>query len=137
MRSKDDHPIQIDLQNNVRKRLETCSSFCHKATELSPILPEKLDHRATINLFPSPPWLGSSFCINQVSPSIPRKSGESDPLVLKLEKSLACNSSSQVNHTIYTDGSTSSSTSNGELQQSSPQVFLLNLLLCQASFTIH
>ena len=83
------------------------------------------------------PWLGSSFCINQVSPSITSKSGQSDPLVLKLEKSLACNSSFQVNHTIYTDGSTSSSTSNGELQQSSPQVFLLNLLLCQASFTIH
>ena len=67
LRTAADHPKQLALQNNIPQRIATQSSFRCKATELSTILPEELSHRQVTNLFPSPPWLPSSFCTNQIS----------------------------------------------------------------------
>ena len=108
-----DHLKQIALQNNIPQLIATRSSFPCKATELSSILPKELNHCEGFNLFPSPPWLASSFCTNQVSSTIPGISGCGDPSALKLEKSLDHISLYQVDCTIYTDGSASAGLRNG------------------------
>ena len=108
-----DHPKRLALQNNFPQRIATRSSFRRKATELLTILPEELSHRQVVNLFPSPPWLASSFCTNQVSSTIPGICGCDDPPTLNLEKNLEHILSYQVDYTIYTDGSASAGTRNG------------------------
>ena len=104
---------RLALQNNFLQRTATHSSFRRKATELSTILPEELSHRQVVNLFPSPPWLASSFCTNQVSSTIPGICGCDDPPTLNLEKSLEHILSYQVDYTIYTDGSAYAGIRNG------------------------
>ena len=76
------------FQNDIPQRIATRSSFRRKATEISTILPEELSHRQVVNLFPSPPWLASSFCTNQVPSTISGISGRDDPPAHKLAKSL-------------------------------------------------
>lgn len=46
--SADDHSKQTVLQKNVQQRLDTHSSFRHKATDLSSILLEELNNRTII-----------------------------------------------------------------------------------------
>ena len=83
-----EHPKQLALQNDIPQRIFIRSSFRRKATKLSTILPEELSHRHVVSLFPSSPWIASSFCTNQVSSTMPSICDHDDPLALKLEKSL-------------------------------------------------
>ena len=108
-----DRPKRLALQNGILQRIVNHSSFCCKATELSTILPEELSHLQVINLLPSPPWLASPFCTNQVCSTIPGISGRNDQPTHKLHKGLEHISSYQVDYTIYTDGSASAGTRNG------------------------
>ena len=113
LRTASDHLKQLALKNDILQRIVSQCNFHHKATELSSIPPEELSHRQVINLFPSPPWLVSSFCTKQVSSTITGISGLDDPPVLKLKKNLGHTSLYQVDYIIYTDGSASVDTRNG------------------------
>ena len=108
-----DRPKWLPLQNNNPQRIATRSSFSCKAIELSTILPQELSHSQVVNYFPSPPWLASSICTNQVSSTIPGICSHDDPPTHKLEKSLEHISSYQVDYTIYTNSSASAGTRNG------------------------
>ena len=52
------HLIVKDV--NIPQLLQSCSSFCRKAEELSTLLPPVLQHRQIITHFPSLPWQQSS-----------------------------------------------------------------------------
>ena len=65
-RTAADHPKWVALQKNFSQRIATHSSFPHKATEPSSILPKELNHCQEVNFISSLPWVASSFCINQV-----------------------------------------------------------------------
>ena len=108
LRTAADHPKQLALQNNIPQLIVTRSRFRHKATELSSILSEKLSHHQIVNLFPSPPWLASSFCTNQVSSTIPGILDCDNAPALKSQKI-----SYQVDYTIYTSSSVSAGARNG------------------------
>ena len=108
LRTAADHPKQLALQTNIPQLIVTRSSFRLKATELSSILSEKISHHQIAYLFPSPPWLASSFCTNQVSFTIPGILDCDNAPALKSQKI-----SYQVDYTIYTSNSVSAGARNG------------------------
>ena len=65
-RTAADHPKWVALPKIIPQRIATHSSFRHKATEPSSILPKELSHCQDVNFISSLPRLASSFCINQV-----------------------------------------------------------------------
>lgn len=83
-RTAADHPKWVALQKKFSQRIATHSSFRHKATEPSSILPKELNHCQDVNFISSLPWVASSFCINQVWSIHPGISGLNDPSALKV-----------------------------------------------------
>ena len=104
--STDDHPKRVALAADIPQCLQNCCSFRRRANDLSTLLPAELEHRQTINHFPSPPW---QLIISQGT-SI---TGRADDIDLKHRCSLTLIASYQADYTIYTDGSASGGTRNG------------------------
>ena len=112
-RSTDDHPKRIALDVNIPQRLQSRSSFCRKAEELSSLLPPDLQHRQNIIYFPSPPWQQSSSHTGRISTSVPGISSRADDNNIKRQCSLSTIITYQADYVIYTDGSASGGTRNG------------------------
>ena len=113
LRRTDDHPKRVDLTTDIPHCLQDRCSFCHKAKNLSTLLPAEPEHHQTINHSPSPPWQLSTPCKEQISTSVPGTAGQADDIDLKCQFNLTLIASYQVDYTIYTDVSASGGTRNG------------------------
>ena len=84
-----------------------------KANELSTLLPPELQHRQSINHFPSPPLQLITSHEGRISTTVPGITGRADDTDLKRQCSLTTITSYQADYTIYTDRSASKGTRNG------------------------
>ena len=114
LRSTDDHQKCIALAANTPQRLQNRSSFRRKAEELSTFLPPELQHRQNIIHFPSPPWQHSTTHQGQIATTVPGITGWANDTNLKRQCSLTNIASYQADYVIYTDGSASRGTRNGD-----------------------
>ena len=84
-----------------------------RANELSTLLPPELQHRQSINHFPSPPLQLITSHEGRISTTVPGITGRADDTDLKRQCSLTTITSYQADYTIYTDRSASKGTRNG------------------------
>ena len=111
--STDNHPKRIALDVDIPQRLQSRSSFCRKAEELSSLLPPDLQHRQNIIHFPSPPWQQSSSHTGRISTSVPGIISRPDDNNIKRQCRLTTIISYQADYVVYTVGSASGGTRNG------------------------
>ena len=111
--STDDHPKRIALDVNILRRLQSCSSFCWKAEELSTLLLPHLQHQQNIIYFPSLPRQQSHSHEGRIATYVPGITGRADDNKVKCQCSLSPIASYQADYVIYTNGSASRGTKNG------------------------
>ena len=114
LRSTVDHTKRIVLAANLPHCLPNCSSFHRKANDLSTLLSFQLKHHQIINNFPSLPWQCSTLHKEHISIFIPCIAGQADDTTSKHKYSLIHIASYQADYIIYTNGSASERTRNGD-----------------------
>ena len=112
LHSTDEHPKRVALAADILQRLQNRCSFRLKANDLSSLLPPELQHRQSINHFPSPPLQLSTPREERTATTVPGITSLVDGIDPKSRCSLTTIASHQADYTIYTDGSASGGTRN-------------------------